>query len=150
MSLRFALRCLRALVAALVLLPCLLVQAAPKTERQYLSAHGPKDALPWEFSVTAGRRAGVWSTIPVPSNWEQHGFGTYNYGGAPDQPERGLYRMRFAVPGAWKGRPLRLVFFLGPHRVDVHTRPVPYRIGSYNAGSTAVEYGANTSHPRLR
>lgn len=110
MTLRFALRCLRAFVATLVLLPSLLVQAAPKTERQYLSGHGPKDALPWEFSVTAGRRAGEWSTIPVPSNWEQHGFGTYNYGAAPDQPERGLYRMRFAVPTAWKGHPLRLVF----------------------------------------
>ncbi|HEY3383101.1 MAG TPA: glycoside hydrolase family 2 TIM barrel-domain containing protein [Vicinamibacterales bacterium] len=86
--------------------------ADPRTERQYLSGHGPKDAVSWEFSVTGGRRAGEQATIPVPSNWEQHGFGHYNYGqdAAPKSTEHGLYRLRFAVPEPWKGRRIRLVF----------------------------------------
>ncbi len=89
-----------------------LFAADPQTERQYLSGHGPKDAVPWEFTITAGRRAGEQATIPVPSNWEQQGFGTYNYGQEPvkKSDEHGLYRLKFAVPEAWKGRRIRLVF----------------------------------------
>ncbi|MCX6953549.1 MAG: beta-galactosidase, partial [Verrucomicrobia bacterium] len=86
-------------------------QDGPVTERQYLSGHGPADAVPWEFTVTGGRRANEATTIPVPSHWEQHGFGTYNYGQEPRKgDERGLYRTRFAVPAAWRGRRIRLVF----------------------------------------
>ncbi|MES2661567.1 MAG: glycoside hydrolase family 2 TIM barrel-domain containing protein [Verrucomicrobiota bacterium] len=86
--------------------------AAVETEVRYLSGHGPKDAVPWEFSVTKGRRAGEWTTIPVPSNWEQHGFGSYNYGDSPGgkADEHGLYRLRFTVPDAWKDRRIRIVF----------------------------------------
>ena len=85
---------------------------APLTERRYLSGHGPRDAVPWEFSVTGGRRAGERASIPVPSNWELQGFGTYNYGQGPTPKadEHGLYRVRFSVPDAWKGRRIRLVF----------------------------------------
>ncbi|MES2923774.1 MAG: glycoside hydrolase family 2 TIM barrel-domain containing protein [Verrucomicrobiota bacterium] len=85
---------------------------ALETELRYLSGHGPKDAVPWEFSVTKGRRAGEWTTIPVPSNWEQHGFGTYNYGESPGgkADEHGIYRTRFTVPESWKGRRIRIVF----------------------------------------
>ncbi len=85
----------------------------PTTERQYLSGHGPEDAVSWDFTVTAGRRAGENATIPVPSNWEQHGFGSYNYGqgsSTPKSAEHGLYRLHFAVPESWKGRRVRLVF----------------------------------------
>ena len=83
-----------------------------KTELQYLSGHGPDDAVAWEFSVTSGRRAGEQTTIPVPSNWEQHGFGGYDYGQGSVQKsaEHGLYRLRFSVPETWKGRRIRLVF----------------------------------------
>ena len=85
---------------------------AAETELRYLSGHGPKDAVPWGFSVTKGRRAGEWTTIPVPSNWEQHGFGSYNYGDGPaaKADEHGLYRLRFPVPDEWKGKRVRLVF----------------------------------------
>jgi len=40
------------------------------------------------------------------------GFGAYNYGEEPvaKADEHGLYRLRFAVPEAWKGRRIRLVF----------------------------------------
>lgn len=83
-----------------------------KTERQYLSGQGPKDAVPWEFQSTGGRRSGEWTTLPVPSNWELHGFGGYNYGQdtAKKSDEHGLYRLHFAVPSEWKGRRIRLVF----------------------------------------
>ena len=117
------------LVAALLALisPAALFSADPQTERQYLSGHGPKDALPWEFTVTAGRRAGEQTTIPVPSNWEQQGFGTYNYGqeGGPKSTEHGLYRLRFTVPEAWKGRRIRLVFegVMTDATVKVNGRP---------------------------
>src|SRR5258708_13325745 len=101
----------------LVLLPALLIPAfsqvaEPRTERQYLSGHGPKDAVPWEFQVTGGRRAGELTTIPVPSNWEQQGFGAYNYGQepTPKSDEHGLYKLRFSVPETWKGKRIRLVF----------------------------------------
>lgn len=85
---------------------------APQTERQYLSGRGPKDAVLWEFTVTDGRRAGEKTTIPVPSQWELQGFGTYNYGQepVPKSTEHGLYRLHFAVPETWKGRRIRLVF----------------------------------------
>jgi len=99
------------LVLAALLSAVCVCAADPQTERQYLSGHGPRDAVPWEFSVTGGRRAGEQTTIPVPSNWEQHGFGTYNYGQElARSSEHGLYRLRFAVPEAWKGRRIRLVF----------------------------------------
>jgi hypothetical protein len=54
--------------------------AAQQTERIYLSGKGPSDAVQWDFLCSAGRRSGQWTKIPVPSNWEQHGFGNYNYG----------------------------------------------------------------------
>lgn len=88
-----------------------LLGAEPETERRYLSGHGPKDAVPWEFTVTGGRRAGEKTTIPVPSNWELHGFGEYHYGQQRvKSDEHGLYRTGFAVPPEWKGRRIWLVF----------------------------------------
>jgi hypothetical protein len=77
--------------------------------------------VPWEFYCTAGRNSGVWTTIAVPSCWEQQGFGTYDYGvefrpnkRLPEQPkapdEVGHYRHTFHVPADWQGRDVRLVF----------------------------------------
>ena len=87
-------------VVLLVLLP---VVAPPcygqETERQYLSGTGKDDTVQWEFEVTGGRRAGEQVTIPVPSQWELQGFGSYNYGHDDDKAdEQGRYRYRFA-PG---------------------------------------------------
>ncbi|MHA4867238.1 glycoside hydrolase family 2 protein [Duganella sp. PWIR1] len=86
--------------------------ALQTTEQMYLSGQGPKDAVPWEFTVTGGRRANQKATIPVPSVWEQHGFGTYNYGDdkSPHANEHGLYRLQFTPPIGWKGERVRLVF----------------------------------------
>jgi hypothetical protein len=69
-----------------------------QTERIYLSGQGPGDAVPWDFYCSSGRKSGAWTTIPVPSNWEQEGFGGYNYGhDDPDtkHAEVGTYRTRF-------------------------------------------------------
>ncbi len=102
---------LRWAAAALFMVMGAASAAVPVTEQVYLSGQGPKTAVPWEFKVSDGRRAGVWSTIPVPSNWEQQGFGGYDYGdGDKAHTEQGQYRMTFAVPPAWRGRTIRLVF----------------------------------------
>jgi hypothetical protein len=82
-------------------------------ERIYLSGKGPADAVEWEFKCSEGRKSGQWTTIPVPSNWEQHGFGNYDYGHvAPHEKhdEVGTYRVRFNAPKEWKDNVVRLVF----------------------------------------
>lgn len=85
--------------------------AAPRTEIQYLSGRGPADAVAWDFEVTGGRRAGEKTTLPVPSQWEQHGFGAYHYGQDQNKAqEHGRYRTRFQVPESWRGRRINLVF----------------------------------------
>ncbi len=90
---------------------CLL--AAATTQLQYLSGTGSDDTVDWEFKVSGGRRAGEWTTIPVPSNWEMQGFGTHRYSSdwrdnaAPDHT--GWYRHRFTVPSAWRGLKTEIV-----------------------------------------
>ncbi|MEM7584024.1 MAG: glycoside hydrolase family 2 TIM barrel-domain containing protein, partial [Acidobacteriota bacterium] len=82
-----------------------------EVERLLLSGSGLGDTKDWEFSISAGRRAGETTTIPVPSQWEQHGFGSYNYGhDTAKSREQGEYRHRFHVPASWQGRVVDLVF----------------------------------------
>jgi hypothetical protein len=73
----------------------------------------------WQFKLDTGRRSGHWQLIPVPSQWEQQGFGTYYYGtqgrGKPDDDpvipkETALYRRSFDVPTAWRDREVHVVF----------------------------------------
>ena len=45
--------------------------------------------------------SGKWTTIAVPSCWEQQGFGAYNYGHDKFEKrlnETGTYKYKFAVP----------------------------------------------------
>lgn len=87
------------------------VAAAADTERLMLSGESIEDAVSWEFFCSGGRRSGEWTEIPVPSHWEQHGFGSYNYGHDDDPSrEQGIYRHRFQVPTAWQGRRIEVVF----------------------------------------
>ena len=80
------------------------------TERLYLSGTGLHDEVEWEFRCTEGANCGEWTTIPVPSNWELHGFGNYNYGLDEEQTsEQGQYRHRFEVPADWRNFPDRRV-----------------------------------------
>ncbi len=89
---------------------------AQETRRQYLSGLGKDDAVAWKFYCTAGRNAGRWTTIPVPSNWELQGFGTFNYGyelgKAPVRAgaAQGRYRRTFKVPAGWSALRVFLVF----------------------------------------
>ncbi len=95
------------------LFACVAIPA--QAERIYLSGKGPEDAKLWDFKVSAGRKAGEWHKIPVPSNWEQHGFGFYDYGyRQPEgkQNESGLYRTTFTIPDKYANKDhfIRLVF----------------------------------------
>lgn len=89
-----------------------------KKEIQFLSGKDNENTVDWDFWVTGGRKAGVWSKIPVPSHWEQHGFGTYNYGrdyvtygkNFRFADEKGFYKHQFTVPLNWKGQKVNLVF----------------------------------------
>ncbi len=85
---------------------------------QYLSGTDNENTKSWEFYCTGGRQSSEWTTIEVPSCWEQQGFGTYNYGrdyvtyGKKQKfaDEQGLYRYRFNIPTSWKGKKINIVF----------------------------------------
>lgn len=83
------------------------------TEKIYLSGTGYQEEKTWKFQVSDGRNSGEWATIPVPSNWEQFGFGTYNYGHAKDGErgkEVGFYKFDFKVPSDWQNQKIEIVF----------------------------------------
>ena len=68
----------RVLLFAAVCILSVNCAAVEENEVLYLSGHGPEDAVDWQFYCTGGRKSGQWTTIPVPSCWEQQGFGAYN------------------------------------------------------------------------
>ena len=84
----------------------------------YLSGKGAGDTKTWEFFCTGGRKSGIWTTIGVPSCWEQQGFGNYEYGRNSHSygpayryaDEKGMYRLKFIVPEGWKGKHINIVF----------------------------------------
>jgi hypothetical protein len=86
---------------------------AQQTKVLYLSGTGNDHTVKWQFYCSAGRQSGKWTTIPVPSNWELQGFGTYNYGLDKDSlrgKETGLYQYKFKIPGDWKDENVTIVF----------------------------------------
>lgn len=77
-------------------------------------------SLPDEFSASSFSDDS-WNEIPVPSNWQMHGYGTPVYSNAnypypmdppyvPDENPVGLYRRAFQIPKSWKGMRICLVF----------------------------------------
>lgn len=92
--------------------------AAQQKEVRYLSGTDNKNTVAWEFFCTGGRNSGKWTTIQVPSHWEQQGFGSYNYGrdyktygrNFRFADEQGLYKYKFNVPASWKGKEVYIVF----------------------------------------
>lgn len=94
---------------------------------------GHPDARPADFHQPDFDVSG-WKEIPVPSNWQIHGYGVPNYtnseypfavdppkvmGEPPahftNHPEErrnpvGSYRRNFTVPDDWKGQPVHIVF----------------------------------------
>jgi hypothetical protein len=95
----------------LLIISSFAVLFSQETEKIYLSGKGFDSPVEWEFLCTKGRLSGEWTTIPVPSNWELHGFGNYNYGhDKPKHDEEGLYRHSFVIPANWKGKNIEIVF----------------------------------------
>ncbi|SHK77567.1 glycoside hydrolase family 2 protein [Hymenobacter psychrotolerans] len=93
-------------------------QSAGRKQVQYLSGPDNTRTATWDFFCTGGRRSGSWTTIQVPSCWEQQGFGSYNYGrdyktygkNFRFADEKGLYRSQFEVPAAWQEKEVFIVF----------------------------------------
>lgn len=83
-----------------------------ETQRQFLSGHGKDDAVPWRFLCTTGALSGFWTNLPVPSNWEMHGFGQLNFqqDSTNAGTERGLYERDFTLPPTWFSQRVYLVF----------------------------------------
>ncbi len=98
-----------------VLIPALHAQQSQKV---YLSGTGFGNTQTWDFYCTGGRKSGYWTTIQVPSCWEQQGFGNYNYGrdyktfgkNYRFHDEEGIYRKKFFVPAIWKQKSVAIVF----------------------------------------
>jgi len=81
-----------------------------ETIKTYLSGTDKDHTKQWDFYCTAGRKSGIWTKIPVPSNWELQGFGTYNYGhDKVKASEQGIYRYEFPM-GKITGKKVYLVF----------------------------------------
>lgn len=100
------------LLSSLLTISCF----AQQTEIIFLSGTDASNTVEWDFYCTDGRNSGEWTKIPVPSNWELQGFGTYNYGHDWKNKdiklglEDGLYKHEFEVPAAWKGKTVNIVF----------------------------------------
>jgi hypothetical protein len=101
----------------MLVLGCFLLAASAAvlgqtTEVQMLSGHGKDDGVPWKFMCTSGTNSGIWTNLPVPSQWDVKGFGTLNY--HKDQTnawnEHGLYEHEFFVSKDWAGKRVFLVF----------------------------------------
>lgn len=87
------------------------VNFAQQTILYYLSGKDKDHTVSWDFFCTRGMNSGKWSTIPVPSNWELQKFGTYNYSRDTENPdEQGLYKYKFPVAAAHKGKRIFIVF----------------------------------------
>ncbi|MDQ8202240.1 glycoside hydrolase family 2 TIM barrel-domain containing protein [Pelagicoccus sp. SDUM812003] len=97
---------------------------AAETEILMLSGTGSDDTVDWEFKVNGGRNADKWSSIPVPSNWEMQGFGTYHYwedwNETPAPDSLGQYRHRFTVPESWENKSVSIV--IGAAMTDAEVR----------------------------
>lgn len=89
-----------------------------ETHRVYLSGMDNENTKTWDFYCTKGRKSGYWTTIEVPSHWEQQGFGRYDYGRNyvtygkkyKFHDEEGLYRYEFNVDEVERGKRIYLVF----------------------------------------
>ncbi len=142
MAIRFMLLRAVVLVCACLAFPV----TAQQTQIHYLSGIDKDNTLLWDFKVNGGRNSGEWKTIPVPSNWEMQGFGTYRYwndwqqGNAPDS--EGLYRTRFSVPNDWREQDIRIVF--GGVMTDAEVRINGQLVGpAHRGGFYQFSYAIN-------
>lgn len=88
-------------------------RAQNQTHIKYLSGTDKDNLVDWDFFVSDGMNSGKWTTIGVPSCWEQKGFGAYNYGSDAlnkRADEYGLYKYNFSVPKRWKNKDVKITF----------------------------------------
>lgn len=105
-------------ISAILLVAITAVATAQEKEIKYLSGTDKDKTVTWDFYCTAGRKSGIWTTIQVPSCWEQQGFGAYNYGrdyvtygrNFRFADEKGMYRHNFTIPATWKNKEIFIVF----------------------------------------
>ncbi len=91
---------------------------AGKHEIMFLSGTNNENTVTWDFFCTSGRNSGKWTSIEVPSHWEQQGFGNYDYGrdyrtyGKKFKfaDETGIYKTRFEIPESWNNKEVFIVF----------------------------------------
>ena len=108
------------LIALLLLFyfPVIIYAFPAKKEIKYLSGTDNEHTVSWNFFCTSGRKSGYWTKIEVPSQWEQQGFGEYDYGrdyrtygkSFRFADETGIYKHHFLVPSNWNGKKIFLVF----------------------------------------
>ena len=109
-------RMLHGVLASLALMLAAGSASAQQTQIQYLSGTDKDHTVPWPFSVSSGRLAGIATNLPVPSCWQMFNLGTYSYtqntgsGMTSSNAETGYYTNTFAVPSAWAGKEIFLVF----------------------------------------
>lgn len=105
-----------------------------KTERHYLSGTDKDHTVAWDFLCTSGRNSGVWTKIPVPSNWELQGFGNFNYGWEKNDGEDGLYKYTFKSLPGWVNKKVKIVFegSMTDTEVKINGRPAgPIHQGAF-------------------
>jgi len=86
---------------------------AQQTQVQYLSGTDAENTVAWDFYCSEGMNSKKWTSIEVPSCWEQQGFGQYNYGHVPFEDrlkEIGTYKHNFIVPKNWKSQEVKIIF----------------------------------------
>ena len=118
MAMRFQITYLFAFLFLLTGFHHAIAQSLPEKEVLYLSGTDNEHTATWDFFCTGGRKSGYWSTIEVPSCWEQQGFGDYDYGrdyrtyGKRFRfaDEKGIYRHSFQAPAHWQDKEVYLVF----------------------------------------
>jgi hypothetical protein len=108
-----------------ILLGVFTLTGAQETQTVYLSGSGFDHTRSWDFYCSAGMNSGTWTTIEVPSCWEQQGFGAYVYGHVPFEErlkEEGHYRTTFMAEKDWKGQHVALVFegVMSDARVEIN------------------------------
>ena len=84
---------------------------AQETIIKYLSGIDKDQTVKWDFFCTKGMQSNKWTTINVPSCWEQQGFGGYNYGIDKNKhDEQGMYKYYFTADRSWTNKQIELVF----------------------------------------
>lgn len=104
--------------------------SATDTQTQFLSGVDKDNTVLWDFKLNAGRNSGEWKKIPVPSNWEMQGFGTYRYWNDwqkdPVPDTEGLYRTHFRLPADWNNKQIQIVFggVMTDTQVTLNDKPI--------------------------